>query len=229
MINKQYQVDYDSMRSELSKLQIFHDKNLQQLYIDKWIEVLEEADSVSVKSFFAPQNAFLLVKERQEAPELFQTIVKMKSNDLLIHFRISRIIQAMQMVGISESNAEELNVEDFISKQQFNWTQTDATNKRDDPILIVPFTLGKTYKYLVIDGNHRIATAIRNKQDKIKAIFLAPEFLVNGNLFVSLFDKMLYIFQNEIVWIGSFYNKNINDERYLITNSFLSNGQINVS
>ncbi len=44
MTGKTYSINYPNMRKELMGMKIFHDKELQQMYVDKWVEELMEAD-----------------------------------------------------------------------------------------------------------------------------------------------------------------------------------------
>ena len=229
MTGKPYGINYPNMRKELMEMKIFHDKELQQMYIDKWVAELMEADKNSVTSYTDPNNQSMIMMEKMEAPETFQTIVNMQENELLIHFRVSRIIQMLQMSGITEADAIEISIDEFIDKKVINWTSTDSIVDREDPIIIFPFTIGKTYKELVVDGNHRVTTAIQKKKKTVKAIIVDPNAAVLNHMLSSSFDELLYVFQNEVVWMGSHYNENIEDEKMLIMQSFFMCGNVNVA
>lgn len=229
MTGKPYGINYPNMRKELMEMKIFHDKELQQMYVDKWVAELMEADKNSVASYTDPNNQSMIMMEKMEAPETFQTIVNMQENELLIHFRVSRIIQMLQMSGITEADAIEISIDEFIDKKVINWTSTDSIVDREDPIIIFPFTIGKTYKELVVDGNHRVTTAIQKKKKTVKAIIVDPNAAVLNHMLSSSFDELLYVFQNEVVWMGSHYNENIEDEKMLIMQSFFMCGNVNVA
>lgn len=229
MTGKPYGINYPNMRKELMEMKIFHDKELQQMYIDKWVAELMEADKNSVTSYTDPNNQSMIMMEKMEAPETFQTIVNMQENELLIHFRVSRIIQMLQMSGITEADAIEISIDEFIDKKVINWTSTDSIVDREDPIIIFPFTIGKTYKELVVDGNHRVTTAIQKKKKTVKAVIVDPNAAVLNHMLSSSFDELLYVFQNEVVWMGSHYNENIEDEKMLIMQSFFMCGNVNVA
>lgn len=227
MTGEKYNIDYEKMRIELMEMSIFHNKQIQKLYVDKWITELMEADKTSTNMYFDPANKVNIVQEKLEAPETFHTLVKYKNNNMYIHFRVSRINQLIKMQGLTESDAQEIGIEEF--EQRINWTETDKLVERGDPIIIVPFTIGRYLKELVVDGNHRVTTAIKNKKKSIKAFPVSAQWLVDNNLFSTSFDKLLYIFQNEVVWIGSFYNQMVADERILIAHSYFSSGEVKVS
>lgn len=57
---------------------------------------------------------------------------------------------------------------------------------------MVPLTVDKFYKWLVIDGNHRITHAI---EKSIKALLLPHDVLNERNFFSTGFDKFLYFFK----------------------------------
>lgn len=229
MTGEKYRIDYKKLQIELMNMPIFHNKNIQQMYVDKWVAELMEADVDSTNSYLDPANKELMVREKLEAPETFQTVVHMKDNEMYIHFRVSRILQKLKMSGITEADATDISIEEFKEKKIINWTETNKTVEREDPIIIVPFTIGETYKELVIDGNHRITTAIKNNKKTLKAIILDPNEMVANHLFSSSFDLLLYIFQNETVWMGSHFLQNVPDERILMTHSFFMSGNVNVA
>lgn len=82
---------------------------------------------------------------------------------------------------------------------------------------------------LVVDGNHRVTTAIQKKKKIVKAIIVDPNAAVLNHMLSSSFDELLYVFQNEVVWMGSHYNENIEDEKILITQSYFVCGSVNVA
>jgi len=225
-----YEIDYQKLRIELMEMDIFRDKSLQQMYVDKWVAELMLADTDSVKSYLEPNNQELIKKEKQEAPETFQTLVKWKDSDIYVHFRVSRIKQMLEKAGVTEADAQEIALEEFAAHKRIRWTETEDVAEGETPILMVPFTIGETEKNLVIDGNDRITTALKNKKKSIKAITINPEGLIKNHLLSSSFDLLYYIFQNEVVWMASFYHeKDIPDEQMLITQSFFASGNVNIT
>ncbi len=169
------------------------------------------------------------MKEKLEEPETFQSIIKMQENEMYIHFRVSRIIQMLKNRGITEEDATDISIDEFRENKFINWTETDCLVDREDPIIIFPFTIGKFYKELVVDGNHRVTTAIQKKKKTIKAIIIEPYAAVSNHMLSSSFDELLYVFQNEVVWMGAHYNQNIEDEKLLIMQSFFESGAVNVA
>lgn len=226
MNGKVYTIDYETLRTELMDISTFlKNKQLQEMYISQWIEVLKKADENTCNSFTAPGNQKLIIKENLEAPERFQTIVKYKSNDLLIHFRVSRMCQILKSSDSSNKMVESIDVREFTEREEMNWTPTkDKVHIKSEPIIIAPFTIDRTYKFLVVDGNHRITDAIKKGKATVDSYVLDANWIVQGNLLCSQFDKMLYIFQNEIVAIATWIKRDGMSEEEAIKEIYFSSG-----
>lgn len=222
MNGKVYKINYETLRDELMGLPaIFADKQLQMMYIDKWIEVLNIADENTCRSFTEPQNQKMIEKENLEAPEKFQTVVNYKSNTLYIHFRVSRMRQILKSSDPSGKMSQEISLDEFTKGKQMNWVATeDTVSIKSEPIIIVPFTIDEAYKMLVVDGNHRITEAIKKGKKTINAYVLDANWIVQGNLFCSEFDKMLYIFQNEMVDIATWIKRDGMSDKDAIKKSY---------
>ena len=206
MLEKMYKVDYKAWKRELSKAPIFGSKEIQKIYLDKWMEILKEQDGFACRDYDNPEIKMLMLKEKKEAPENFQIPINYEKNAMFIHFRVSRIIQMIEQSGVSLENTIDIDIKEFTDKNtRINWTPTtDIVKVKTQPIIIVPLTVDKFYQWLVIDGNHRITHAITERERSIKAFPLDPDFLVEANLFSTGFDKFLYIFQNEIMALASY-------------------------
>jgi len=226
MTDKVYKVDYEAFRSELMGLPaIFADRKFHNVYIDKWIEVLKIADENTCSSFLDPRNKKLIEKENIEAPEKFQTILNYKSNQMYIHFRVSRLGQILKSSDPFGKMAQDIEINEFDKGKQMNWTSTeDVVSIKSEPIFIVPYTIDKTYKMLVVDGNHRITDAIKRGKKTIKAYLVDANWLVQGNLFCSEFDKMLYVFQNEMIAIATWVQRDGMSDEEAIKNSYFISG-----
>lgn len=102
-----------------------------------------------------------------------------------------------------------------------NWAATeDTVSIKSESIIIVPFTIDEAYKMLVVDGNHRITEAIKKGKKTINAYVLDANWIVQGNPFCSEFDKMLYIFQNEMVAIATWIKRDGMLDKDAIKNSY---------
>ena len=77
---------------------------------------------------------------------------------------------------------------------------------------------------LVVDGNHRITDAIKKGKKTIKSYLLDTNYIVQGNLFCSDFDKMLYVFQNEVVAIATWIQRDGMSDEEALKNSYFASG-----
>ncbi|WP_432355333.1 hypothetical protein [Sporosarcina sp. A2] len=190
------------------KSEIFDDKNLQQYYINNWLNVLKEHDGILLNSFNTTQkinNFKINILASETDNEVFQQQMIFGDSSVFIHFRISPILFTFKKITIPDKDIKAIPLNDLInSESQFLWHDVGNDNNRPikDPILIVPFLNGQ-YKYLVIDGNKRISSAMRQKADSINGIFLAEEYITEAKYFSSSFDKLFYIFNNELIHIGN--------------------------
>lgn len=207
--DKIYKLDYIAWKKELLQLPIFNSGEIQKLYLDKWIEILMVQDALACDFYSKPEVKMLMLKEKEEAPENFQIPINYETNTMFIHFRVSRIIQMMEQVGVPLDDAIDIDIKEFTDKNtRINWTPTtDIVKIKKQPIIIVPLTVDKFYQLLVIDGNHRITHAIAKNEKSVKAFLLYPNVLVEGKLFSTGFDKFLYIFQNEIIALASYIHR----------------------
>lgn len=228
---KEYKIDYSNWREELSRLKIFNDKKIQEKYLDTWMEVLRKSDNASVEFFSKPKNKLLAIKERNEAPEIYQQTIVYNSNTVYVHFRVSRILQVIEGNGGNEKHIQKIDLKKFIEKKSIDWTETDIySDVKDTPILLVPFNIGQYIQSVVIDGNHRITAAIMNKKREIEGIYLNPQSIVENNLFCSDFDKLMYVFHNELIWVGSncILEKNNHDDIEILKNTYFMSGKVNI-
>lgn len=228
MSDKIYKVDYTAWKRELSQMPIFDSREVQKIYLDKWMEILKEQDGFACRDYNNPKMKMLMLKEKMEAPENFQIPVNYETNTMFIHFRVSRIIQMIEQSGASLDNAINIDIKEFTDKNmRINWTPTtDIVKIKTQPIIIAPLTVDKFYQWLVIDGNHRITHAIAEREKSVKAFSLDPNALVEGNLFSTGFDKFLYIFQNEMIALASYIHRDGYSDEEAIKLAYFCSGKV---
>jgi hypothetical protein len=228
---KEYKIDYLKWKEDLMNLKIFNDKRIQKKYLDTWMDVLMKSDKASIDFFSKPQNQFLYDKERNEAPEIFQQILVYASNTVYVHFRVSRIIQVLEQLGFGEKDTDSVDLKIFIEKKTIEWTETENDSEiKNTPIFLAPFTIGANIHYVAIDGNHRITDAVKRNIRKLNCLYLNPQALVDNNLFCTDFDKLLYVFHNEVIWLGSNsrMTKNVQDDIEILKETFFMSGKVHV-
>ncbi|WP_310605525.1 hypothetical protein [Anaerosporobacter sp.] len=228
MTDKIYKVDYDAWNKEISAMPIFNNPDIQKMYIDKWMQELKEQDMLACNQYYDQKTRALILKEKAEAPENFQLPILYKSNNMYIHFRVSRIIQMLEYSQVSSDNALDIQIDEFKDlNRNINWTSTsDNVRVKSNPIIMAPLTLGKYYKWIVVDGNHRITDAISKRVKIIKAFCLDVNLLVQSNMFCTGFDKLLYIFQNESVALATFINKDGYSDEDALKLSYFCSGNV---
>ena len=223
-----YRINYHALADELKSANIFASKSLQNRYIDEWIEVLKECDIASCQDFYDKDVRAHMEKENIEAPERFQVPIHYHSTSAFIHFRVSRIIEMLHYSKISTDFASDIDISDF-SRDTSNicWTPaTGAVPIKKEPILLAPLTIGRYYRWIVIDGNHRISDAICHNKGSIKGYYLDAGSLVENNMLCTAFDKFLYIFQNEVTALASYRILKDIDDDSLYHLSYLHSGKV---
>lgn len=223
--NQVYKINYEAFRNVFRDKRIFNDPKLQDIYLDKWIQELKKQDMIVCNECMDPNNKIFMLKERAEAPEIFQLPIEYDDNKMYVHFRVSRIIQSLEMMGNYSDDAMDIDLDDFTQKNSdIKWSMTnDKVKIKNTPVIIAPFTIGKYFNWVVVDGNHRITDALEKRKNKIKVIGLDHNWLVEAKMFCSGFDLFLYIFQNEYVALATLIrNENYSDEQALALSYFVS-------
>jgi len=221
-----YKLDYGKLFKILRVFPILNKQALLDVYLKNWLEVLQSHDKMIADQFQDPHFLALYAEEVKLAPENFQIPLSFEDIKVFIHFRVSRIIEALKQANMDPESAAQIGIHEFLrSDSQINWTPPDRpAHIKKEPILMVPLTVGQYHQWLVIDGNHRIADKIAKKQQTVAAYTLSAESLVESNLFCSTFDKMLYIFQNETTAFGRLTLRDKRDAKSLIAKSYLNTG-----
>lgn len=221
----EYRVDYAEMYKEVNRQSFLDDKEMQKKYLEVWFKVLKDADKKITEQFRRPDIKAMFMKEMVEAPEIFQLPIFYSNATLYIHFRVTRYLQGLKKCNINRDKAQKIEISYFTKENSnIDWTKTsDRVDIKDEPILMVPFYAGKYHKFLVIDGNHRITDAVKKGKKEVEAYCIGEDFLVDNNFFSSEYDKLLYIFQNEIVTMGTYTirdhisARNLMEQSYLVT------------
>ena len=79
---------------------------------------------------------------------------------------------------------------------------------------------------LVIDGNHRITYALENNISNIKTMTISEQSVIEQQLFSSTFEKLFYIFRNELCRFENETMEGNNNDRSLIEKSYLCNKRV---
>lgn len=228
MTDKVYRIDYDAWGREINEIRIFNNPAIQKIYTDKWMQILKELDKQVCKDYYDLNIRTAMLKEKAEAPENFQLPIYYETNNMYIQFRVSRILQLMKASGFSINDAINIDIKEFTDMHtDIKWTQTvDKVKIKTQPIIMAPLALDKYYKWIVIDGNHRITDAVAKGIKEIKAFCLDANSLVQENMFCTSFDKYLYIFQNESVALATLIQKEGYSEEEAFKLTYFYSGEV---
>lgn len=221
---KPYSIDYPSLMKRFETFPLFDNINLKKNYLNQWKTILEKADQHTIKMFSQLTSYPLL------AGESFQQETIYGNNNIIINFNIQPLIEIAKN---NKQYASNMPLAYFDKSKEFvTWTHVpnaDSTIIKDIPILLTHFYNARTFGFLLIDGNHRLSQAFKNNKKTIKTLILRPETMIDDNLFRSQFDKLFFIFQNELYYIYH-YKKNYQmNDKELFSYSYLNNSKFNFS
>lgn len=218
-----YSVNYEKLFDELMENQFLDNVKLQHDYLKFWIEQLKQQDQIEVKQFKDKNFAQLMLKEDLEAPEKYMLELVYKSGIINIFFRVSRILQLTKSISDNKDMIQYLPMSDFVEENSYiKWDKTDCINKiKSEPILLVPLTMDKYIKLVAIDGNHRLTVWMNNKKADVPCLILDGQWIIDNDMICSSFSKLIYIFQNEMVALGTYTKRDHIDSISLINKTFL--------
>lgn len=228
--NKQiYNIDYERLKEFYSSFPIFKNKNLQEIYIDRWLKEIKENERIVEEEVNTPEKLQKLMQKiwTSQEFEIFQQRLIFGSENILLHFRVSAINKIIDFDRESLSNSVKVPISKFTDKNtQFIWHPVEINGSfkaKNRPVIAVPLLQGQ-YNYLVIDGNHRISSAIRKEEKNIDVLFVSEESVIDLKILASSFDYLFYIFNNELNHLANRrIRKNLPDEE-LLKLSYLSDG-----
>lgn len=207
--HKIYSVDYNSLYCELMERQFLDNMELQSQYLKSWIKLFQQCDEQEVEQYSDKSLTPLYLKENSESPEKYMLEIIFNSGTIGIFFKVSRILQFLNSVKDINNAIQYIPIDEFLkSNTNIKWDLTDSCSRiKNSPIVLVPFTIDRFIKYDVIDGNHRLTAWKNNGRKDIPCIILNGQLLIDLNMFCSSFSKFMYIFQNEIVALGTYTSR----------------------
>lgn len=104
------------------------------------------------------------------------------------------------------------------------WTKVEENVEsyagNNQPIIAVPYFSGKN-NLLVIDGNHRLTYSVKHNASGVRTLIISEQSTIEQQIFSSSFDKMFYIFNNELVRFGNKTAEGYRDDFGMIQKSYL--------
>lgn len=221
----EYHIDYDEVFTILNNEKILDDKEIQEQYLIHWMKWLKENDEIVVKDMY--QNIEYIEKSLAKEPEIFTQEIFFGSQKVLIQFRISHILNCI-LPQATKEDILSLDIEEFTSENSsIKWTKVDdisiRSKKINNPIILIPYNCGN-YLELLIDGNHRVTTILRESKTKVEAVRLKSQALVAFKCFISSFDMYFYVMYNELSYMERETREKKRVASDLINDSFLFTG-----
>ncbi|AXQ77760.1 hypothetical protein DDV21_001060 [Streptococcus chenjunshii] len=222
-----YSIDYNNLMKQLELFPIFTNFNLQKQYLNQWKITLKKADSNSTKILKQP-NKLKALLNTLSTEESFQQQTIFGDNNIAINFNITPLIEIAKK---NKQYASDIPLTYFEKSRKFvTWTpvpKTDSRTPKDLPILLVHFYNAQAFGFLLVDGNHRLSQATKNHQKTIKTLILRPNIMLNDNFFRSKFDKLFFIFQNELYYLYHCKKNHQMKDKELLSRSYLTNSKFN--
>lgn len=230
---KLYSIDYnDVLESNLEQCyKVFDQKSAAYIYVSRWIKLLKGYDKLAESEFksLTPQQwQDVLYK----LDEIFVQDVSFSKTKILVHFSVASIkaLISNNEVENIKLNPIKMPIELFTKSDSIiRWNPVHIDKSmafNSDPIVISIF-IGPNKPYLVIDGNHRISIAIKEKRNYIVAYIFGSGIYINKRLFASTFDLCYYALHNELTFLNEYKQNNRISDKDLMKMSYLSNGKFN--
>lgn len=158
-------------------------------YIEKWLHDLRYYDGKVMEGMAAP-NAELQYILSWHNSEILHFPLHLGANEIFLSFLATPIRQALLKQG---AKPETLTIHQLIEVEKTKWTEETSPSRRPatEPIIVVLLPVGDK-NLLVIDGNHRLSAAIRQKSETISIYRVSPDTLINQPLFSSGFEQQFY-------------------------------------
>ena len=222
-----YDIDYIDLMKHFETFPIFDNRNLQKNHLNKWKTVLKSADS-KIRKIFKNPKKLKDILDIVMTEESFQQVTHFGKNTVILNFTIAPLVKLAEQ---NKQNAIEIPLTYFEKSREFvTWTpisQTDNRSLKVLPILLTHFYNARTFGFLLIDGNHRVSQAIKNHDKTIEALIFDPRYMLNDNIFRSEFDKLFFIFQNELYYLSHCKKQHQMKDKELLSRSYLANFEFN--
>lgn len=198
---KHYSIDYVSLFNELNSNKILNDEYIQCEYLKQWIKVLKDADrfiAEELKTKWGIKNLNLFLESE---PEIFERTMTHKCGNIYIQFNAS-VANKITSDFEKHKKIQTIDLQDFTKENsKVDWTpvkeDVNSYYAATSPIIMVPFLSGK-YRWIVIDGNHRLTYKMKNNISQVDAILISEQSVIEKSVFPSGFDKFYYIMHNEL-------------------------------
>nr|WP_011310438.1 hypothetical protein [Spiroplasma citri]CAI94287.1 hypothetical protein [Spiroplasma citri] len=221
-----YKVDYEKLLDYFSQFRIFLSKWNNKKYLKNWIDCLKRYDK-EISQQINEKITKINVNTNLVKDEWFNQKIDLEGNEIVIHFNINIVNQA-----IYNLKEQEINLNLFKNeKSNIYWTPIlnetiiEKHTIKNSPIYLTKFfnnEQGRITKWLLIDGNHRVSKALALGKQTINCVYITQDEIIKINPFINDFDKYFYILWNEINNLKNYRINNLYiSDRKLFKKSFL--------
>ncbi len=225
---KVYSINYNEFYNKFMEITFLDNVELQSVLLKLWIEQLKQADEIEVEQFKGKNLKKMMLKEDLEAPEKYMLDIIYNFGTISIFFRVSRLLQLINSKLNINSMHHVIPMSDFTRTNSYiKWDIVNHIGKiKNNPILLAPLTIGRYEKFVVIDGNHRLTEWKSRGMENVPCYILDGQGLIDNNMFCSNFSRLMYIFQNEIVALGTYTQRDHITSHLLINKIFFRTGKL---
>lgn len=219
--NQYYKFNYSDLENYFMKMQVFKRRTLQKNYIHRWMEYLEKIDRVieeECASNSSPANIYVNLDD-----EIFPQNVTFDSINIKLHFNatnIDKFLKDREVLPISTSL--------FKYQEGIHFTKTDGKLyklKGVPTVLLAEFYNNPFIKAYVVDGSHRLTSAISNGYSEVNAKIITEKELSHFKQgFATEWDYAFYLFINEMSIMHRYTTEHGEPEKVMLNNSYLSDG-----
>ncbi|NME50926.1 hypothetical protein [Enterococcus cecorum] len=211
---KYYTIDYKQLEQYFIRQvnnNLFHSKRLNTTYINEFLNLLRKHDIEYTK----------INKNKYLQKEIFKQPMNFDEQMLYIQFNVTNIIS-----DISANKHKYITRNINLLKNDLNnyfWTpprENIYSNNSSIPIIAIPF-YRENSNWLIVDGNHRLKSYIKNNVTEIPIAHILPQYMLSSSFYCSEFDKILYSFLFDITTLANAkYYDNLSDKK-LLDNSLI--------
>lgn len=191
-------IDRNAFISQINiNKKIYHHIDGIENYIDNWI-------SAFINSFNREKSKIFNFTHNR----YYYTSIYISGQELRIHFNIDKALaliheyplQRISLNIFSCSNCHEASIKytEYTTNNKYRYDLCEI------PVIIVQYTLDG-FRYLLIDGNHRVTAKKQTNQHSVTGIVLTFEDSVS--LIQSEFERALYTFLYEGSRVSEFINR----------------------
>lgn len=206
---KYYTIDYKQLEQYFIRQvdnNLFYSKNLNTTYVNEFLNLLKKHDIEYTK----------INEEKYPYEQIFNQPMHFDKQWLYIQFNVTNIISD---ISVNKHKYITQNINPLKNElNDYFWTpprENICSNNSSFPIIAIPF-YRENSNWLIVDGNHRLKSYIKNNITEIPIAHIQPQHMLSSSFYCSEFDKILYLFLFDVGTLANakHYN-NFSDKKLL--------------